>query len=153
MNTDTPAILVCDEQARVTLHPLRRENPDSTDYWDSNWIVTRIQATAPGFHADITEPVHLSELVWLREELETMRAVLAGRIVWKAMEGFLELVAEMDRLGHIRWTVLLRHFNGHFNGKEARLLLEIENDQTYLPALVNEVDAVLETFPVVGEPR
>ena len=86
MNTDAPTILIRDEQARVTLQPLRRQYPDSRDYWDSNWIVTRIQATAPGFQADITETIHLSELVCLREELETMRTRLEGRIEWKPME-------------------------------------------------------------------
>ncbi|SRR5579884_363669 len=145
----TQSICIHDNNARLTLELLRRQYPDNEDYWDGNWVVTRFQATAPGFQADFTEGVHLQELVWLREELAKMHATLEGRIEWKAMDGFLELVAEVDRLGHIRWTVKLIYPAG----VGARLTLEIANDQTYLPALLNQIDAALEAFPLRGQPN
>ena len=146
MNSEANTILVAGDAARLTLEMQHREYPESTDYWDANWVVTRFFATAPGFRADFVESVHLSEVISLRKGLAKMHARMEGAVEWKAMDGFLELTAEMDKLGHIHWTIDLIYPAG----VGARLSLELENDQTYLPALLNQIDDILEAFPLLG---
>jgi hypothetical protein len=151
VNTDAHTIQISGdtlvgEPARVTLEMQHRQYPECRDYWDGNWVITRFQATAPGFHADFNETVHLREILALREKLAEMHATLQGRVEWKAMDGFLELVAEMDRSGHIRWT-----FDLHYPaGAGVVLSLQINNDQTYLPPIMGQMDDVLEAFSIVG---
>ena len=149
MHLEANTIVIQGEGSSVTLEVLRRQFPDHLDYWDGNWMVTRFQARASWFQAEFTETVHLRELIGLREELAEMHARLDGRVEWKAMDGFLELVAVMDKLGHIRWDVELTY---HVE-EGSRLSMEIHNDQTYLPAILSQIDAVLETFPLQGQPE
>lgn len=145
MGTET-TILITGHTAHLALEMQRRESTNSSDYWDGNWIVIRFQATVPGFHADFNATVHLREIVELRKQLTAMYTALEGRVEWKAMDGVLELAGEMDRLGHIQWTIELIYPTG----VGARLLLEIHNDQTYLPAILNQIDDCLEAYPCVG---
>ncbi len=154
MNMDAPALVIYGliyggDNAQLSLTALRRERSGDTNAYDSDWIVTRCQVAAPGFQADVTESVLLSELVGLRDDLAKMYAELEGRMKWSAREHFLTLTAERNRLGHIYWTIELNQPMG----MAVRLRLEIRSDQTYLPPLLDQIDAILEAFPLVGKPK
>ena len=110
-------------------------------------MVTRLLATAPGFRADFTASLNLSELVDLHEQILLMRTTLQGRAELKAWDGWIDLKAELDRTGHVLWSVDIAYPTG---SPGARLQFEINNDQTYLPDILNQLNTVLETFPVRG---
>lgn len=132
----------------MTLELLRREFPDVADYWGGNWFVARVSAVAPGFQADFLATVHQQEIVSLQEAVAQLAAALEGRVEWKTVEGFLDFHAARNRLGHIRWTLDLIRPVGTGN----RLTLQLDNDQTYLPELLHQIDNSLEAFSLLGSP-
>ena len=147
MEPELPSIEITDGQCRLALDVLRRENPQAQGFWDANWMVAGVQATAPGFHVHFKESLHLSELVALREQVREMYSTLRGGAELDATEGWMNLKAGMDKLGHVRWSVEIT-YPVALSG--ARLQFEINNDQTYLPGLLNQLNAVLELFPIIG---
>ena len=71
---------------------------------------------------------------------------LAGEIVWSAVENFLDLTAVMDKLGHIHWSVTFTQYYS----TPATLRLEFDSDQSYLPALIDQLDAILTSVVIAG---
>ena len=136
-----------DNNVVVSLEVLHREDPDAVDAHSLNYYVMRVTAEAAGFKADFTNSVYLPELAWLKEKLSEFYLMSEGKVDWIIQEGFLMLTAERSRLGHICWTIELTCPSGRESF--TKLLLEINNDQTYLPYLIREIEAVLEVFPVV----
>jgi hypothetical protein len=148
MNPEAQTIEITDGFAHLTLNVQRRESVDAHDCnWGGAWMVTRLRATTPGFQVDFTASLHLNELVELREQVRQMHSTLQGEAELEAMDGWLDLKAEMDRTGHVHWSVEITHPTG---SPGARLQFEINNDQTYLPDILNQIDAVLATFFVGG---
>jgi hypothetical protein len=53
---------------------------------------------------------------------------------------------KMDKTGHIRCDCFLMDAAGIGN----RLTFKLDLDQTYLPALLNEIDVAISAFSIVG---
>ncbi len=142
-------IEITDGTARLTIEVLARSCPDS-DYWDGNWCVTPIKAILLGFQAAFNGEMELPELQAFYQGLQQLYAELRGAAHLNTRERFLELTAEINSRGHIHWSVRLADTSGSAN--MARLTFEMRSDQSYLPALLAQIEAVLEMFPVKGQP-
>lgn len=142
------SIEITDGTARLTIEVLARSY-GTEDYWDGNWVVTPIKVMLPGFQAKFSEGLHLSELHGFYQDLKRLYSELEGTARLNAMEGFLDLKAEMDAQGHIHWSVEISHPVG--SGNEARLQFAMHSDQSYLPVLLDQIEAVLEEFPIIGQ--
>ncbi len=142
-------IEITDGTVQLTIEVLARSYPDS-DYWDGNWCVTRIGAVLPGFQAAFNGEMELSELQGFHQDLQRLYSELKGTVRLNTMERDIELMAEMDSQGHIHWKVELTNTSGSAN--MARLTFEMDSDQSYLPALLAQIEAVLEMFPVKKRP-
>ena len=56
-----------------------RQFPDSTDYWDGNWVVVRAECESLASRTEARGPfIHLSELETWREELKTLYRRMPG---------------------------------------------------------------------------
>ena len=91
------AIEITDGLAHLTIEVLARSYADG-EYWDSNWVVTPITVTLPGFQAAFTEGMHLSELHGFYQDLKRLYSELKGVACFDVREGFLGLNAEMGSL-------------------------------------------------------
>lgn len=141
-------IEITDGSARLTIEVLARSYA-AEDYWDGNWVVTPIKVMLPGFQVKFSEGLHLSELHGFYQDLKRLYSELEGTARLDAMEGFLDLKAEVDSQGHIHWSVEIAHPVG--SGNEARLQFVMDSDQSYLPALLDQIEAVLNGFPIIGQ--
>ena len=141
-------IEITDAIAHLSIEVLVRSYA-TEDYWDGNWVVAHIKVMLPGFQAKFSEGLHLSELHSFSQDLKRLYSELEGIARLVAMEGFLDLKAEIDNRGRIHWSVELSHPVG--SGNEARLQFAMHSDQSYLPALLDQIEAVLTEFPIVGQ--
>ena len=134
--------------AFVTLDFHHRAYPEAQDYWDGNWVVTRIQAETQGFKADFTDQVHLGDVVRFYEEVMRMHATLAGEATLAMMEEYLTVTGTLDVRGGLDWSAMLAQ---PFR-RDNRLQFTFRADQSYLPDLIQQLESVLAAFEVRGRP-
>lgn len=130
----------------VRLDFLHRGYPEAHDYWDGNWVVTRIQAEVRGFKADFTDQVHLGDIVRFYEEVLKLNASLTGKATLAMMEEYLVVTGTLDTRGSLDWSVLLLHPVK----RDIQLQFEFGADQSYLPDLIQQLEDVLIEFQVRG---
>jgi hypothetical protein len=134
---------------RLVVRVHGRMYPKATDYWDGNWLTTKIIVDVGAFHAEIGAGLHMDELHRFREELDELYRTLSGSAQLKSMEEWIDLLVKVDNFGHIAVDGQVRDRAGEGN----RLLFKIIGlDQTDLPALLEGLAAVEAAYPVLGHP-
>lgn len=134
--------------AFVSLDFSHRGYPEAHDYWDGNWVVTRIQAEARGFKADFTDQVHLGDIVRFYEEVLKLNTSLKGEAALTMMEEYLVATGTLDARGSLDWSVLLLHPVK----RDIQLQFTFQADQSYLPELIQQLEDVLIEFQIRGRP-
>lgn len=146
--SEPPHVRIADSASEVSLTALRRQYPDSRDYWDGNWIRVDVAAKSTGFQAHLEEWLHLGEVAAFRRDLLGMSADLKGSALLETMEDFLRLEVKIDALGRLHWSVALTYRTGR--DPKSCLQFGFENDQSYLPEIAAGLDAILKDFPLVS---
>ncbi|HLY01233.1 MAG TPA: hypothetical protein VKR56_01910 [Candidatus Cybelea sp.] len=77
-----------------------------------------------------------------RDGLARLNRDLQGEAKLEMVEQDLKLLGSVDKLGHLHWTGELMQVPGSIT--EVRLCFTIEDDQTSLGALIQQVDAIIE---------
>lgn len=144
--TEPSLIEIRGHKARLTLQFQHRAYPEAQDYWDGNWVATRFRAEMPGIVVDFTEQVHLGDVVRFQEGLQQLLVASSGQATLAMMEEYLTVTGTLDTQGKLHWAAWITH---PYRGG-ARLEFEMAADQSYLPALLGQVDDVLTEFPVRG---
>ena len=134
--------------AFVTLNFHHRAYPEAQDYWDGNWVVTRIQAETQGFRADFTDQVHLGDVVRFYEGVMSLHTTLSSEATLTMMEEYLTVNGTLDARGGLDWSVLVTHPHQ----RNTQLQFMFRADQSYLPALIQQLEGVLVEFQVRGRP-
>ena len=134
--------------AFVMLDFHHRAYPEAQDYWDGNWVVTRIRAETQGFKVDFTDQVHLGDVVRFYEEVMKMHATLAGEATLAMIEEYLTVTGTLDARGGLHWSAMLAQ---PFR-RDNRLQFTFRADQSYLPDLIQQLEGVLVAFGVRGRP-
>ncbi|HEY6203915.1 MAG TPA: hypothetical protein VI056_12850 [Candidatus Limnocylindria bacterium] len=134
--------------AEIQIELVGRAHPEQQDYWDGNWLRTRVKVRAGGFHGEFEPELRVEEFVRLRDGVRVCMTDLRGTFVFETMEDQLEITAKGDGLGHFRAECRAEDVAGIGN----ELTFTIDLDQTYLPPLASQLDAALKVFPVVGHP-
>jgi hypothetical protein len=125
-----------------------RQFPDSTDYWDGNWVNSTARMSANGARVEVAAPfIHLGEIRRWHEEITKLSETLSGTAELAPMEPELKVAMRCDSLGHVTVEVEMTP-----NVISQKHWFEFEIDQSYLPALVKDLERVLEEFPVRGNP-
>ncbi|WP_270182274.1 WapI family immunity protein [Alkalihalobacillus sp. CinArs1] len=136
------------DKSKIAIEVLGRKYPDSTDYWDGNWIDSYVLLKIPGYSAKFRANVRTNELLSFLEELKTMNETLKGKAVLENMEDFILLEGRMDALGNVMWS----GETCYPMGTGAILNFTFESDQSYLTKLIEELIVVVDKFPVIGKP-
>ncbi len=132
---------------RIWVHG--RQFPDSTDYWDGNWL--RITAycmvgeSRVRVHGSV---VHLSEIAGLLRGCESLSETLAGRTGLDSMEQNLKLELIAKKLGRVAVDIQI---TPEPMRESHRFRDEI--DQTNLPAIIAACARILEKYPLRGRPQ
>ena len=134
--------------AFVRLGFSHRAYPEAQDYWDGNWVVTRIQAETQGFKADFTDQVHLGDVVRFYEQVIKLDATLSGEATLAMMEEYLTVTGTLDIRGGLNWSAMLAQ---PFR-RDNQLQFTFRADQSYLPELIQQLEGVLIEFQIRGRP-
>lgn len=147
-NVDTPSFQIGRSNARVSVNPSRREFPELADYWDGNWVYATISIVAGGFRGEFEAQLRTEEFLRFRDELRPLHDSLIGRAKFETMEGWLSIDIMGDGKGHFHADCVAVDMPGTGN----HLSFGVDFDQTDLPEILKGLDAITQTFPVIGAP-
>jgi hypothetical protein len=133
----------------VTVDVLGREHPTATDYDDGNWLLSQVSVEAGAWNGRFRASLRAEEFGSFLRGVRLLYDSLEGTAEFVPMEPWLILKLEGDRLGHVAVSGVADDEVATGN----KLSLHFEIDQSYLPSVIRELEAVLAEFPVVGEPR
>ncbi len=122
-----------------------RERPDSTDFWDANWLACSVDLAVGVFRGCHDSSIRADELERFYRQVEELDERLIGVAELATMEGWLVVRLIGDGRGHIEVTCRLCDDPASGNTLECRLFL----DQTCLPTLLRQLAIVMRTYPVV----
>lgn len=136
------------EGEHVELTFIGRSHPEAADFWDGNWLGTRVTARAGGFRALFEADLRVEEIQAFHDALVTMQRTLSGEADFLTLEQQVALTFSINRTGQIAVTGTLSDQPGVGN----QLLLSFEIDQTFLHDIVMQFERVVEAFPPIGDP-
>ncbi|MGD9881272.1 MAG: hypothetical protein AB7U95_14185, partial [Reyranella sp.] len=121
--------------------------PDTMDYRDGNWLRVTVRCGGDGGSVVVRGPIlHLSELTRWTGEAEKLLEALAGEARLSCLEPNLSVLLKAASRGQIMMEVSITP--DHLTQKH---WFQFEIDQSYLPALIVQCRAILETYPLRGE--
>jgi hypothetical protein len=118
----------------------------SFDYLDHNWIRTIVEVRAGAFEGRYRTDLHRDEFEQLREELPKLYSFEIHEIKFSAMEGQLGIDITGDRRGNFEVCCKASDCSDG-NCLDFRLGF----DQTQIPRMIHELDAILAAYPLRGE--
>jgi hypothetical protein len=136
------------EREGLTIHVLGRMHPAATDYWDGNWLLAPIDIAVGAYSGRVDAGLRVDELARFRTELEALYQTLDGDAHLSSIEGWVDMTASGDGLGHVTVAGSTRDRPGVGN----QLFFRLEVDQTFLPPIIEALLAVERALPVLGRP-
>lgn len=83
----------------IRLEVVSRAHPSADDYWDGNWVMTRVSIRAGGFRASYEACLRTDELKSFRDQLEAAYERLDRSACFESMEQWLTIGATGDGYG------------------------------------------------------
>jgi hypothetical protein len=132
----------------LTILLLGRSHPMATDYWDGNWVKTKVEVTAGGFRASVVGDLRTEEIARFHEQLVQLQESLRGTAELVTLEQWLLVQATGDGQGHIGFRCVIRDSPGNGNTLDCTL----STDQTFTQATIADLGAAVQAFSVIGKP-
>lgn len=77
--------------------------PNSSDYWDANWVTSKINIKIPGYLVSYDADLRTDELRDFAKEIRLMSKLLKGKATLKNLANYLLIECEMNKTGKIIW--------------------------------------------------
>jgi len=124
-----------------------REFPESTDFYDANWLNVTAHCAANGAIVWTQGAVLMTtDLQRWAEQCETLYQSLNGEAILYSFEPNLRVtINSADTLGHLNMQVEIT--SNHLNQSH---VFYFEFDQSYLPLLVRQCRDVIAAYPIRG---
>jgi hypothetical protein len=136
------------EKTKVEIDVLAREYPNSSDYWDGNWVISTVKVEIPGYYVDFNASLRTDDIRDFVNDLKLMNRHLSGKAILKNLDSFIHFEGEMNKLGHIEWS----GETCYPGGSGALLTFEFVSNQSYLEGLIKELEDITYVYPVIGKP-
>lgn len=136
------------EETTIEIDVLYRNYPNSSDYWDGNWVTSKINIKIPGYFVNYDADLRTDELRDFANEIKLMSKLLKGKATLKNLDNYLQIECEMNKTGKIIWTAETCYPAGY----GAVLKFEFVSDQSFLVDLIKELENISVAFPVIGKP-
>jgi hypothetical protein len=125
-----------------------RQFPDSQDYWDGNWL--NVVAHCGGNGASVWASgaiIMVSDLAAWMAECDLLYQGTQSEAVLRPLEpNLLATLRTLDRMGHILLRVEITP--DHMTQMHR---MDFEIDQSYLPPLIEQCNAIVEEYPIRGQ--
>ena len=131
----------------VRIEPLEYLRYNSNMDWDKNWIKTKVFIKAGAFSGKYIADFRTVDFSTFRNEFNALYENLSGYACFCDLEDYLEMKIKGDGFGHFNVEVKACDDPGI---NRSCLTFSIAFDQTYIKRLVNNLDAIINEFPVVG---
>lgn len=125
----------------MSITPISYSHPDAEDRWDINWLKANIELTYDGDRYKFQADLHTYELAGFQKELEKLIKKDKGSVRYESMEQWLGIEITRDAKAGYCIAVTANYQAGALS---ARLCV----DKECLIAVLSEVEAVLDEFPV-----
>jgi hypothetical protein len=124
------------------------EREFTEDFSDANWLKCRIKVRVGAFSADINATMTTHDFVDFQNDLSKSMNNLSGTAAFRTDEEWLSIVIEMNARGaaHVRGTAQVHGL------PKANLTFEFETDQSYLSQTCAQLEKVVQSFPIRGQP-
>lgn len=106
------------------------------------WLAADVEVAVGGFRACYPAAFNSSAFADFRAELEKIHQTVSGSAVFTSCEAQLEIALTCDAQGHIH----LRGEATDHAGVGNTLAFRLEVDQTYVPAILRDLQATLERY-------
>ncbi len=148
MTTSSPALIIGSAAAdHLSLRPVRRSLPQASDSWDGNWLVVQVAVRAGAFRARFEADLRAGDFVGFGGQLKALQQRLGGEAEFTTLEEWVSVRLVGDGLGHLE----VRCEVTDAPGIGSRLTFGLHLDQTYIPAMLEALEVITASFPVIGE--
>jgi hypothetical protein len=142
---------------RFSIDVLGRQYSDGTHVYDRNWLIVSLSAKDDISHVTVRGPCLLTfELRGLLLGTTDLLTGKASEFTMSNLEGVLKLsFHKRDDLGHFSARIVLRNViipSGDPDFSDSIHEYEFGIDQTDLQIVARQLDAILEAYPVLGQP-
>jgi hypothetical protein len=121
-----------------------RQFPDSTDYWDGNWLRVTAYCNSPNAMVKTGGPIiHLGEISGLLKGCEQLYSSLNGEAGLDCMEQELNVKLRAESGGSIKTKISVIS-----NRLRDSHEFTYDIDQSYLPAIISACSNILEKYPI-----
>ena len=134
------------EQIEIVVHGYER--PDSTDYYDANWLSCEVSVAVGKFRGETRCALWTVDFHSFAKSLRELESNLAGSAEFTTMEEQLTLSLKGDGLGHFELVGEVIDRPGRGNGNCLRWRFDV--DQVQLDDFRRQIQRVVSTFPVRG---
>jgi hypothetical protein len=132
------------EHEFIKITVVDRSSPNAQDFWDGNWLNVKTSILAGNFTANVDGQLRVDEFVTFQKELLTLHKSLTGHAKFETMEHWLKIVLLGDGKGQIS-------LEGEVSDNyENTLRFELILDQTFLPGILEELNQIIQAFPMRG---
>lgn len=107
------------------------------------WLSAQVDVAVGGFRGSYPADFNSWAFSDFHAQLKSLYLTLSGSAVFSSYEKQLEFTLTCNPRGSVRLSGEATDLVGSGN----RLLFELQLDQTYLPAIINELQSALERFP------
>lgn len=141
-------IEIIGEGVCIALEVLGYENPLAQDVSDANWLDCRVSITiGDAFQGQFAASFTTSDFVRFREELSTALTELNGTATFVTDEDALRVGVELSKTGRAAVEGIAQTFS-----PDASLSFSFETDQTFLNQTLQQLNAVVDHFPIKEYP-
>lgn len=138
-------ITILGEDGKLDIAVLERNFPEEAGTWGGDWVRSTVSLEIPGYSAYFEADLRTDEFARFLKQLEAMNSELKGTAAFQPLEKIVEITGEMNSLGGIVWEVE----TSFPLGGDTVLQFTLGADQSYLPALIQELKKLLEEFPIL----
>lgn len=89
------------ESQHILIRPLHRSHPNSSDYWDGNWITSRISIVVGAFRGTYDAELRAEDFAEFLKGIQALDKTLRGTASFRTMEGQIKMQLNGDGKGHI----------------------------------------------------
>jgi hypothetical protein len=119
--------------------------PDSNDFWDGNWLNTRIIIKAGAFSGNYKAQLRNVDFLDFKNGLKNLYIKLDGYASFSCIEDYLQIKIKGDGLGHFSADCIAIDNPGIYGHK---LEFNIDFDQTEISAMTKILDLIITVFPI-----
>ena len=144
--TESVAFVLMGKAGHCSVCILNRLDPKSQDFWDANWLSARVELKSAGFRGDCEVTLRAEAFVEFRDQLLSLIEKGKGVARFAPIEPALTIGVQRDCFETAEAVISLK--DNLDAGNELRARFRV--DSKCLPMMIEELNRIVEAFPVVG---